>query len=139
MRLLVPLSLLALTPTGHAWGIVGHEIVATIAQIHLHASAKEALLHVLPVGDKGHLAPIAGWADRVRMVGASWTGLRRLELMEPSQVSAYRFSGELHYTSPLEDYPPSTCFFGQRGFKTEHDVLHAISNYTSRLVDNPRE
>lgn len=77
-------------------------------------------------------------------------------------IPQYRFSGELHYTSPTDDYPPKECFFGEKGWlvttnvplflqtsfinillllyrKTDHDVLHAISNYTSRLVNDPKE
>lgn len=70
MRLLPLFPLLALAPTSFAWGAVGHEVVATIAQIHLHDSAKDALATLLPAYTGGHLAPIASWADRVRMVRA---------------------------------------------------------------------
>ena len=34
-RVVALVSLLATIPTAHAWGAAGHEIVATIAQIHL--------------------------------------------------------------------------------------------------------
>ncbi|KAM0752789.1 phospholipase C/P1 nuclease [Meredithblackwellia eburnea MCA 4105] len=104
-----------------AWGIVGHEIVVTIAQIHLLPSALDKIRSILPEEAKGHLASVANWADKVRM------------------IPAYRFSGELHYSSPLEDYPPSACYFGEKGFKTDHDVIHAVFNYTNRLRDNPSE
>lgn len=94
------------------------QVVATIAQIHLFPSTVEALKLLLP-SSNGHLAPIAAWADRVRGVPAlSWTG-------------------ELHYTSPTSDHPPEVCSFAQ--FKTDHDVIHAISNFTQKLIDNPRE
>ncbi|SGY76043.1 BQ5605_C005g03463 [Microbotryum silenes-dioicae] len=109
-------SLSPLTPLVLAWGAVGHETIATIAQIHLHDGAREAVKALLP--GLGHLGPIASWPDRIR-------GLPQ-----------YRWSGELHYTSPLGDYPPSTCHFGDEGWKTEHDVLHAIANYTQRLADD---
>lgn len=98
----------------HAWGVVGHETVATIAQIHLFESTKRALNHI-------HLAPIAAWADRIK------------------GIPQYRFASELHYTSPLEDYPPSQCHFGDKGWLKSQDLLHAISNYTFRLVDNPHD
>lgn len=119
------------------WGVVGHEIVATIAQIHLHPSARAALQQLLPTS-QGHLgerypacvedlalmwgaAPIAAWADRIR------------------GIPALRWTGELHYTSPLLDHPPNACHFGDAGFKTDHDVLHAISNFTQKLIDNPAD
>lgn len=70
---------------------------------------------------QGHLAPIAAWADRIR------------------GVPALRWTGELHYTSPLDDHPPDLCLFGERGMKTDHDVLHAISNFTQKLIDDPSD
>lgn len=53
--------------------------------------------------------------------------------------AAVDFSGELHYTSPLGDYPPEQCHFGDQGWKTDHDVLHAITNYTGRVFNDPTE
>jgi hypothetical protein len=44
----------------------GHKIVATIAQVHLHPTAKQALCKILPAEAKCHLAPVAAWADQVR-------------------------------------------------------------------------
>jgi hypothetical protein len=86
-----------------AWGAVGHEIVATIAQIHLHNSTRQALSSMLPAS-QGHLAPIASWADRVR--SSRYRVHHRSSLIEEVKqvrmIPDYRFSGELHYTSPLE-------------------------------------
>lgn len=48
-----------------AWGVVGHQVVATIAQIHLHESTRKAVARLVPEYANGHLAPIAAWADRV--------------------------------------------------------------------------
>lgn len=140
MRPTLALSLLSLALSVHAWGAVGHETVATIAQIHLHPSAKLALAAVLPPYANGHLAGIATWADRVSVVGVrEGSGEANPAARQIRMIPAYRFSGELHYTSPLEDYPPKACFFGERGWKTDHDVLHAIANYTTRLQENPTE
>jgi hypothetical protein len=44
----------------------GHEIVATIAEIHLHPSVRTQLCSILPDQAKCHLAPIAAWADTIR-------------------------------------------------------------------------
>lgn len=44
----------------------GHEIVATIAEIHLYPEVKEKLCHILPPEAECHLAPVAAWADTVR-------------------------------------------------------------------------
>lgn len=63
MHLSSTLFLLPLLPLAHAWGVVGHEIVATIAQIHLFPETKSAIRLLIPTS--GHLAPVAAWADRV--------------------------------------------------------------------------
>lgn len=62
--------------------------------------------------------------------------------MTENQIRAipeWRWTGELHYTSPNVDHPPDVCLFGERGFRTDHDVLHAVSNFTQRLIDDPDE
>ncbi len=46
--------------------IPGHEIVATIAQIHLHPQVRDKLCGILPEAAHCHLAPIAAWADTIR-------------------------------------------------------------------------
>jgi hypothetical protein len=73
---------------------------------------------MLPPWAKGHLAPIAAWADRIRY-GNPW-------------------SGELHYVSPMEDHPPTQCGFGG-GWKKERNVFSAIANYSSRIADRPSD
>ncbi|GAA5992238.1 hypothetical protein JCM10908_001833 [Rhodotorula pacifica] len=135
-------GLLALSaPTCHAWGAAGHEIVATLAEIHLLPSvlsyirSPEAAL--LPPYAGGHLAPIASWADAIR------------------GVPEFRgWSGPLHYTGWEGDHPPEVCAWpkaqsdgegdgdgdGDHGhWNSEHDVLHAIANYTSRLEADPTD
>ena len=48
------------------YGLAGHEIVATIAQIHLHPTVRSRLCEILPPQAKCHLAPVASWADQVK-------------------------------------------------------------------------
>ncbi|GAA5929958.1 hypothetical protein JCM1841_001226 [Sporobolomyces salmonicolor] len=141
MRLPLALTSLCLLPSfAHAWGAAGHEIIAVISEIHLHPSVLAYLRSpssgLLPDYAKGHLAPIATWPDRIRM------------------IPEYRgWSGELHYGSWVGDHPPEVCAWpkddgseettvqgeGDGGWKNEHDVLHAIANYTTRLERNPQE
>ncbi|KAG5651804.1 hypothetical protein H0H81_007325 [Sphagnurus paluster] len=102
-------------PTVVAWGAAGHEIVATIAQMHLHPSALAPLCNVLNFTSVStcHLAPIASWADRVRF--------------------RMRWSGPLHYVGGVTDHPPQTCAFpGDGGWAGErrHNVLSAVRNVT---------
>jgi hypothetical protein len=63
---------------------LGHEVVATIAQIHLHPDVMPAICGILGhdedekasvPGGPCHLASIATWADQVRRRrGYGWTG-----------------------------------------------------------------
>lgn len=60
MRLLSLLLLItSLASSALAWGVVGHEVVATIAQIFLHDSTEAAIKDILPGWTRGRLAPVA--------------------------------------------------------------------------------
>ncbi|KPV72559.1 uncharacterized protein RHOBADRAFT_55661 [Rhodotorula graminis WP1] len=124
------------TTSAHAWGAAGHEIVATIAEIHLHPPVLAFLRSdssLIPDYAKGHLAPIATWPDRIRM------------------VPEYRgWSGQLHYGSWDGDHPPQVCSWpgtgdgtddegGKGRWHSDNDVIHAVANYTSRLETNPHD
>ena len=50
--------------TGHAWGPVGHETVAYIAEDNLSPATKEKISHIL--GPNVGLADVANWADEIR-------------------------------------------------------------------------
>ncbi|THH07556.1 hypothetical protein EW145_g3298 [Phellinidium pouzarii] len=116
MKLLISLLATAASiQTVVAWGAVGHEIVATIAQIHLHPSTVEQLCDILPSYADCHLAPVAAWADKVRM--------------------HMRWSSTLHYVNGLGDHPSQHCVFGEEGWAgaPEHNVLSAVRNTTMWL------
>ncbi|KAH0834706.1 phospholipase C/P1 nuclease domain-containing protein [Lanmaoa asiatica] len=123
MRLssLLPLVLgAALIPQTYAWGAVGHEVVATIAQMHLHPSVMPKLCDILHYTEECHLAPVAAWADRVR------------------NIPKYRWTGPLHYIGAVGDYPSATCAFpGTQGWegRTHINVLNAIRNTTNVLQE----
>lgn len=94
----------------------GHEIIATIAQIHLHPSTRQKLCHILPPEAKCHLAPIAAWADQVR--------------------GRYRGTAPMHYINAIRDHPGDHCEFGEHGWLNEDiNVLTAISNMTQLVMD----
>ncbi|KAF7357884.1 hypothetical protein MVEN_00834600 [Mycena venus] len=104
-----------------AWGPAGHEIVATIAQIHLHPSVFPAICAILnstAPAPPCHLAPVATWADTER--------------------SKMPWSASLHYVGAVDDYPSQTCVFpGLRGWagKDGANVLSGIRNVTDILTD----
>jgi hypothetical protein len=102
----------------------GHEIVATIAQIHLHPSVLPSMCTILdytspdPDLPRCHLSPIAAWADRVRY--------------------HMRWSAPLHYIGAVGDHPSDTCIYpGERGWAGTrgHNVLGAVRNTTDILVE----
>ena len=98
------------TPTAHAWGAAGHQIVATIAQIHLPAPVLRLVCDILHPGQPLSapapvlsssssssasssppctLASVAAWADQVR------------------GQPAYRYTAPLHYVNARADAPLS--------------------------------
>ncbi|EJT51979.1 hypothetical protein A1Q1_06785 [Trichosporon asahii var. asahii CBS 2479] len=108
------LAAAAFAPNVLAWGAAGHEIVATIAEIHLYPEVKEKLCHILPPEAECHLAPVAAWADTVR--------------------GRYPGTGPMHYVNPKEDNPGTHCTFGEHGWINEDvNVLTAIVNKTEAL------
>ncbi|KAJ3781219.1 S1/P1 nuclease [Lentinula aff. detonsa] len=119
------LKLLALTlfvPRVFGWGAAGHEIVATIAQIHLHPSVLPVICEIFnytstnPNEPPCHLAPVSTWADRFKY--------------------RMRWSAPLHYVGAKDDYPSETCVFpGERGWAGSKNinVLAGIRNVTSLL------
>jgi hypothetical protein len=93
----------------------GHEIVATIAQIHLTPTTASAIASILPPSTDGQLAPVAAWADSIRF--------------------SHRDTGVLHYVNPLQDDPAGHCTFGEEGWATDRNVLKSLNNYTQRVMD----
>ncbi|KAL1413611.1 hypothetical protein Q8F55_001386 [Vanrija albida] len=119
MKLLALALGAALAPSALAWGAAGHEIVATIAQIHLHPQVRDALCSILPKQANCQLAPVAAWADMVRR--------------------QYPETGPMHYINPRNDEPggpTSHCEYGEHGWYNEDvNVLTAIMNKTQGLID----
>ncbi|WWC61822.1 uncharacterized protein I303_104407 [Kwoniella dejecticola CBS 10117] len=112
----VVLAAASVLPTALSWGAAGHEMVATIAQIHLHPSTRQKLCDILPAEANCHLAPIAAWADTVR--------------------NRYRNTAPMHYINGVDDHPPDTCEFGEHGWVNEDvNVVTAIQNFTRTVMD----
>ncbi|KAG6371740.1 S1/P1 nuclease-domain-containing protein [Boletus reticuloceps] len=100
--------------------VPGHEVVATIAQMHLHPSVMPKLCAILDYDGECHLAPVATWADRIR------------------REAKYRWTGPLHYINAVDDYLSATCTFpGPGGWqgRTHINVLNAIRNTTTVLQE----
>ncbi|PPR01985.1 hypothetical protein CVT24_011112 [Panaeolus cyanescens] len=115
---LVPIAgVLYYAPVAHAWGAVGHEIVATIAQMHLHPDVLPTLCEILDLSRRDcHLSRVATWADQNR--------------------NRMRWSASLHYVGAVNDDPPEVCVYpGQDGWAgSEHiNVLDGVKNTTALL------
>jgi len=110
-------------PSAFAWGAAGHEIVATIAQIHLNPPVLPILCSILyptTSPESCYLSSVAAWADGVRY------------------RAGFRWSAPLHYVGGRGDLPSDTCLFpGDRGWAGREggNVLGAIRNVTTILQD----
>lgn len=110
------LTILALLISAHsaaAWGSLGHETVAFIAQNFVCDDAKVFFSSILNDSSTQYLAKVATWADSFRYTAAG------------------QFSAPFHFID-AEDNPPDSC-----GVKYARDcgaagcIVGAISNYVS--------
>jgi hypothetical protein len=62
------LPLLLSIPTAHAWGVVGHATVATVATHYLNDAGKTYISTKLGAGVT--MASVASWADNFRYTSA---------------------------------------------------------------------
>lgn len=62
------ISLLLSSPVVHAWGVVGHATIATIADNYLTAEAQTYVSSIL--GKDVSMASVASWADDYRYTTA---------------------------------------------------------------------
>ncbi|CAG8566108.1 14343_t:CDS:2 [Funneliformis mosseae] len=99
-----------------AYGYVGHEITAVIAQRFLTPEARKNVQLLLPKEAKGDLSFIASWADRIKY------------------TPEYKFTSRMHFINSRNDNPPNQCSAMYRPGRV--DLLNAIHNYTNRLDPN---
>ncbi|EKG11768.1 S1/P1 nuclease [Macrophomina phaseolina MS6] len=110
------LPLLPLLPaTAHAWGTLGHETVAFIAQNFVSAGTKTWAQGILDTTSSSYLASVATWADSYRY------------------TTEGAFSAEYHYID-ANDSPPDTCNVELgRDCPDSGCIVSAIANYTARV------
>lgn len=82
------LALIAAASGAHAWGVLGHATVATIASYYLTDDAKSYVSGLL--GNEVSMASVASWADEYRSTRDG------------------RFSAPYHFID-AEDSPPTSC------------------------------
>lgn len=117
MLTLLATSLLSLSSGALAWGNLGHETVALIAQNYVADDTKSFCEDVLGNKSDTYLADVATWADTYR------------------REKGGTFSAPFHFID-AEDKPPSTCNVDyQRDCGDAGCVVSAIQNYTTRVSD----
>ncbi|KAK4548482.1 hypothetical protein LTR36_009392 [Oleoguttula mirabilis] len=113
------LALIALTaiPSTHAWGSLGHETVAYIAQHYVKAHTKSWAQAILNDTSSSYLANVATWADTYRY------------------TTEGSFSAPFHFID-AEDSPPSSCSVDyDRDCGSKGCSISAIANYTQRVQE----
>ena len=107
------LGLLTLAPSALAWGTLGHESIAYVAQDFVTAKTKSWAQKILGDTSDDYLAKVATWADSFKY------------------TSAGGFSESFHYIDAA-DSPPQTCNVDyNRDCADENCVVSAIVNYVS--------
>lgn len=110
------LSLLPLIAPATAWGTLGHDTVAFIAQSFVSNKTAAYAKALLNDTSDAYLANVATWADSYRY------------------TTEGAFSSPLHYIDAL-DSPPESCNVDyERDCPEEGCIVSAIANYTSRVT-----
>ncbi|KAF2811258.1 uncharacterized protein BDZ99DRAFT_385627 [Mytilinidion resinicola] len=109
--------LLTTTPLVSAWGTLGHDTVAYIAQNFVTNATESWAQGILADTSSSYMASVATWADTYRYTAAG------------------KFSAPYHFID-AEDDPPKSCGVDyKRDCGESGCVVSAIQNYTSRVVD----
>lgn len=110
-------AIVSVLPHASAWGTLGHETVAYIAQNFVASSTASWCQSILADTSSSYLANYATWADSYRY------------------TSAGKFSAPFHFID-ANDSPPSSCSVNyDRDCGATGCVVSAIQNYTQRVQD----
>ncbi|CAE6450138.1 unnamed protein product [Rhizoctonia solani] len=121
MRASLTFALASLASPAFGWGMFGHQITATIAQVYLLPSAREAICNILPATYKCNLVGVASWPDEIK------------------QDDSYKTYSNLHYVNAKGDDPPKKCVFGELGWEKESNILKGIVDEARKVInaENP--
>lgn len=113
--LLTVTAILTIFQTVAAWGSLGHQTIAYLAQHYVSNHTQSWAQSILNDTSTSYLAKIATWADSYRY------------------TSEGAFSAPFHYIDAL-DNPPETCNVDYERDCTEAGcIVSAIANYTQRV------
>ena len=111
-------SLLPLLTPAAAWGTLGHDTVAFIAQHFVSNTTAAFTRSLLNDSSNAYLANVATWADSYRY------------------TTEGAFSAPLHYIDAL-DSPPEVCIVDYEiDCPEQRGIFSAITNYTGRITSN---
>ena len=115
---LVVTAIFLLTSLTDAWGELGHETIAWIAESYVSPTTKQAVQGILDSTRSDYMANVSTWADSYRYTrGGAW-------------------SAPLHYID-ANDHPPESCSVDySRDCGDAGCSVSAIVNYTSILLDD---
>ncbi|TBU31376.1 phospholipase C/P1 nuclease domain-containing protein [Dichomitus squalens] len=151
LHALVLTAVLAGAPSAYAWGAAGHEIVATIAQIHLPKPVLQTVCDILnPFLDDDTTAspfqPPTSSCPNPRSASADADADASYPPCHLASIAAwadqvrskpqYRYTAPLHYVNAVDDAPADACAFpGPHGWqgRPTGNVLAALGNVTRVL------
>jgi len=103
----------------HTWGIVGHRIIARLAQSQLTNTTTDWVRSLIPWHWKGNMSSMASWADDIIHSNTNPTG-----------YDNWKWSNPLHYINT----PDWACnYHSERDCINDRCIDGAIRNYTKRL------
>lgn len=118
-KFIVPLLLAMAAFPAHAWGPLGHRIVAGMAQERLTEPVKREIRALLQADDESTLVDVAIWADDLRDTDPA-------RFRETSKWHYVNFSGDQCRYEPGRDCRNGAC------------VVAAIDRYVEVLADRKR-
>ncbi|KZT10279.1 phospholipase C/P1 nuclease [Laetiporus sulphureus 93-53] len=119
----------------HVWGAAGHQIVATIAQIHLHPAVLPVLCDIFYPPDVSLSTSLAAPPCHLSSITITIAALFSA-VPYVRGTPAYRWTSPLHYIGAVDDHPSDACEFpGERGWngRRNMNVLAAVNNKTAML------
>lgn len=114
MSLLLVL-LFSLLPSARAWGSLGHETVAYLAQNYVSEHTRSWAQAILNDTTTSYLANVATWADSYRYTDEG------------------AFSAPYHFIDALDDPPKSCNVDYERDCTSGGCIVSALANYTQRV------
>jgi hypothetical protein len=109
------LLLISLASTAAAWGTLGHETVALVAQNYISSDTAKFCQTILADTSATYLANVATWADSYR------------------ETKAGAFSAPFHFID-AKDSPPKSCNVNyQRDCGSSGCSVSALANYVSAI------